>query len=138
MTVKNYLDPSGKSNDFKKAVSYLKNCVLEKSSKFFHILSIDSVDKRKTQADIKALNHTMYDNPRKGGIGGKTDSKQGPNKKLVSRHKNGKKFSETEKRTIANRGYTFKDWQSLSHDLCSDIADWRKELSYKGTPKKSS
>ena len=32
LTVKNDLDPSGKSNNFEKAVSYLKNCVTGKSS----------------------------------------------------------------------------------------------------------
>ena len=68
----------------------------------------------------------MDEMPRKGGGVGKTDSKEGTNKKLVSRHKNGEKFLETEKRTIAYRGYTFRDWQSLSRDLRSDIADWRK------------
>ena len=61
-----------------------------------------------------------------------TESKEGPNKKLVSRHKNGEKFSETDKRNIAYRGYTFRDWKSLSHDLRSDITDLRKELGYKG------
>ena len=75
---------------------------------------------------------------RNGCGGGNTDSKEGPNKKLVSRHKNGENFSETEKRTIAYRGYTFRDWKKLSCDLHSDIADWRKELGYKGIPKKRS
>ena len=65
----------------------------------------------------------MDEKPRKGGGGGKTYSKEGPNKKLFSRHKNGEKFSETEKRTIAYCGYTFRDWQLLSRDLRSDIAD---------------
>ena len=59
MTVKNDLEPSGKVNNFEKAVSYLKNCVPEKSSKSFRILTVDSGDKRKIQAEIKDLKHTM-------------------------------------------------------------------------------
>ena len=136
--VKKHLEPSSKANDFNKAVSYLKNCVLEKSSKSLLILSVDSRYKRKIQAEIKALKHTMNERPIKGSGGGKTDSKEVPNKKLVSRHKNNKTLSKTEKRTIAYRVYTFRDWQSLSHDLHSDIADWQKEIGYKGTPKKIS
>ena len=46
-TVKNNLDPSGKANDFDKAVSYLKNCVPENYSKPFRIFSVDAGDKRK-------------------------------------------------------------------------------------------
>ena len=46
-TVKNDLEPNGKANDFKKAVSYLKNCVPENSSKSFCIFSVDYGDKRK-------------------------------------------------------------------------------------------
>ena len=38
--------------------------------------------------------------------------------------------------TIAYCGYTFRDWQLLSRDICYNIAYWRKELGYKGTPKK--
>ena len=89
-------------------------------------MSVDAGDKRKIQAEIKALKHTMDKRPRKGGGEGKTYLKEGPNKNLVSRQKNGQKFSEMEKRTIAYCGYTFKDWKSLSCDLRSDIADWRK------------
>ena len=68
----------------------------------------------------------MDKKPRKGGGGGKTDWKEGTNKKLASRHKNGEKFLGTEKQTISYHGYTFRDWQSLSRDLCSNILDWRK------------
>ena len=110
----------------------------EKSSKSFRILSVYYGNKRKIQADIKALKYTVDEKPRKGGGGGETDSKEVPNRKLVSRHKNGENLSETEKWTIDYRGYTFRDWQSLSCDLRSDIADWIKELGYKGTPNKSS
>ena len=78
----------------------------------------------------------MGEKMRNGCGGGNTDSKEEPTKKLVSHHKNGEKFSETEKRTIAYRGYTFRYWQLLSCDLCSDIADWIKELGYKVMPKK--
>ena len=80
----------------------------------------------------------MDEKPRKGVSGGKTDSKEGHSKKLVSHHKNGEKFSETEKRTIAYCGYTFRYWQLLSCDLRSDIADWIKELGYKVMRKKIS
>ena len=98
----------------------------EKSSKSFRISSVYAGDKRIIQADIKALQLTMDENQIKGGGGGKTDSKERPDKKLISRHKNGETLSETEKRTIAYHGYTFRYWQSRSRDLRSDIADWRK------------
>ena len=55
-TVKNKLKPSGKANDFKKAVSHLKNCVLEKSSKSFRILFVDSGDKRKFRLRSRTSN----------------------------------------------------------------------------------
>ena len=70
----------------------MKNCVPEKSSKSFRISSVDAGDKRKFQTEIKALKHTMDKRLRKGGVGGKTYSKEGPNKKLVLRHKNGENF----------------------------------------------
>ena len=60
MTVKNNLKSSGKANNFEKAVSYLKNCVPEKSSKSFQILAVDARYKREILADIKALKHKMY------------------------------------------------------------------------------
>ena len=55
-TVKNKLKTSGKANDFKKAVSYLKNCVLEKSSKSFRILFVDSGDKGKFRLRSRTSN----------------------------------------------------------------------------------
>ena len=90
-TVKNNLVPSGKANDIKKAFSYLKNCVPEKSSKSFRIFSVDSGYKRKIQAEIKDLKHTMDYKQRKGDGGGKTYLKEGPNKKLLSRQKKWRK-----------------------------------------------
>ena len=48
-----------------------------------------------------ALKHTMDERQRKGFQEVKTASKEGPNNKLVSRHKNVEIFSETEKWTIA-------------------------------------
>ena len=65
----------------------------EKSSKSFRISSVYAGDKRIIQADIKALQLTMDENQIKGGGGGKTDSKERPDKKLISRHKNGETFS---------------------------------------------
>ena len=80
----------------------------------------------------------MDERPKKEGGWGNIYLKERPNKKLVSRQNNGKKFLETEKRTISYCGYTFRYWQLLSRDLHSNIADWRKELGYKGNPKKIS
>ena len=72
-TVKNDLEPNGKANDFKKAVSYMKNCVPEKSSNSLHISFVYSGDRRKVQADIKAFKHTIDKKLIKGGGGGKMD-----------------------------------------------------------------
>ena len=80
LTIKNDLEPSGKAINLKKAVSYLKNCVPDKSSKYFSNSSIDAGDKRKFQVEIKALKHTMDENLRKGGGSGKIDPKEGPNR----------------------------------------------------------
>ena len=63
----------------------------------------------KSQAEIKDLKHTMDERPSKRGRGGKPYSSKVPNKKLISRPKNGENFSEAEKQTIAYRGYTFRN-----------------------------
>ena len=78
---------------------------------------------RRIQAEIKALKHNMDENPEKVGPMRQDRFERRTQKEACLTPQNGEKFSATEKRTISYRGYTFKDWQLLSHELCSDIAD---------------